>query len=158
MASQLTSKEAFAKLPQTLHNFFIKYPPRPYAQYAAGPSKTTDPIKNPFFPNKNPETGRWQESKYSRRRSADLYKLAKKFGIQDLLPPTPRRFHEDKYHNKVWVQSMVNPVDEAKVAEYEARKLAKEEAIANMDKIITDVRPSYKKLLEKREGRKKTWF
>ncbi|RCK65955.1 54S ribosomal protein L25, mitochondrial [Candida viswanathii] len=158
MASQLTSKEAFAKLPQALHNFFIKFPPRPFAQYATGPSKTTDPLKNPFFPNKNPETGRWQEPKYSRRRSADLFKMAKKFGIHDLLPPTPRKFHEDKYYNKNWVDSMVYPVDEVKLAAYEAKKKAREEAIANMDQIISEVRPNYKKLLEKRKKRARTWF
>ena len=84
--------------------------------------------------------------------------MAKKFGIQDLLPPTPRKFHEDKYQNKIWVQSMVNPVDEVKAAEYEARMKAKEEAIANMDKIITEVRPSYKKLLEKRENARRHGF
>ena len=158
MSFQLTPKEAFAKLPQKLHNFFIKYPPRPFAQYKDGPSTTTDPLRNPFFPNKNQESGNWQSAKFSRRRSADLFKLAKKFGIHDLLPPTPRKFHEDKYTNKLWLHGMINPASKAKQEELDAKLKARAEAIANMDNIIIATRPSYKKVLEKREKRKKTWF
>ncbi|EMG49174.1 MRPL25 54S ribosomal protein L25 [Candida maltosa Xu316] len=158
MATQLTSKEAFAKLPQRLHSFFIKYPPRPFAQYKDGPSVSSDPLKNPFFPNKNLETGNWHGAKYSRRKSADLYKMAKKFGIQDLLPPTPRKFHEDKYVNKKWIDSMVNPGNEARDEEIAAKIKARKEAIAKMDDIIVAARPSFKRLLEKREKNKKTWF
>lgn len=154
----LTAKEAFAKLPQKLHNFFIKYPPRPFSEYKNGPSITSDPKRNPFFPNKNTETGRWHSSLYSRRRSADLFKLAKKFGIQDLLPPTPRKFHEDKYVNKKWMQGMVQPAGRADQAELEEKFKKREEAIKNMDKIIAKARPGYKKLLKKRQERKPTWF
>ncbi|KAI5957359.1 MRPL25 [Candida jiufengensis] len=154
----LTSKEAFAKLPQKLHNFFIKYPPRPFSQYQNRPSLITDSSKNPFFPNKNPETGKWHSSQYSRRRSADLFKLAKKFGIQDLLPPTPRKFHEDKYENKKWMQGMIQPAGRSDQAELEEKFRKREEAIKNMDNLIVKARPSYKKLLKKKEERRKTWF
>ena len=53
------------------------------------PSTSSDPWKtyNPFLPWKNPETGRWREPKYSLRKQADLVKLARQRGIEDLLPP-----------------------------------------------------------------------
>ena len=143
------SQRGIRQTPQKLHNFFIKYPPRPFAQYKDGPSTTTDPLRNPFFPNKNQESGNWQSAKFSRRRSADLFKLAKKFGIHDLLPPTPRKFHEDKYTNKLWLHGMINPASKAKQEELDAKLKARAEAIANMDNIIIATRPSYKKLLER---------
>ncbi|CAK9437632.1 mitochondrial 54S ribosomal protein mL59 [Lodderomyces beijingensis] len=156
--SALTSKEAFAKLPQKLHNFFIKHPPRPFAQYKDGPSTTTDPIKNPFYPNKHLETGRWHSPHYSRRRSADLFKMAKKFGIQDLLPPTPRKFHDEKYNNNKWMMGMVQPAGRANQAELDEKFRKRAEAIKNMDQIITEVRPSYKKLLRKRKEKEPKWY
>ncbi|KAI3406984.1 MRPL25 [Candida oxycetoniae] len=156
--SGLSAKEAFSKLPQKLHNFFIKYPPRPFAEYKTGPSTTNDPLKNPFFPNKNLETGKWYNSLYSRRRSADLFKLAKKFGIQDLLPQTPRKFHEEKYNNKVWMQGMIKPAGRTNPAEIEEKLKKREEAIKNMDKIIVKARPGFKKLLKKRAEKQPTWF
>jgi large subunit ribosomal protein L25 len=42
---------------------------------------------NPFLPFKNPATGRWQGSRISLRVQADLVKMAKKHGIENLLPP-----------------------------------------------------------------------
>ena len=53
---------------------------------------------------------------------------------------------------------MINPASKAKQEELDAKLKARAEAIANMDNIIIATRPSYKKLLEKREKRKKTWF
>ncbi|KAL8709085.1 MAG: hypothetical protein Q9220_006106 [cf. Caloplaca sp. 1 TL-2023] len=41
---------------------------------------------NPFKPHKHPETGRWHDPVYSLRRQADLVKLAKANGVEDLLP------------------------------------------------------------------------
>lgn len=42
---------------------------------------------NPFLPRKNFTTGRWAGANISLRRQADLVKLAKKHGVEDLLPP-----------------------------------------------------------------------
>ena len=42
---------------------------------------------NPFLPWKNPETGHWRGAAVPLRRQADLVKLAKKHGIEELLPP-----------------------------------------------------------------------
>lgn len=155
----LTPKEAFAKLPQKLHNFFIKFPPRPFAQYAEKPSTVMDPHKNPFLPNKNPETGRWQEPKFSLRRSADLFKMARKYGIHDLLPPLPhKKFYEDKYINKNWMRGVLRPKGQKWEHALPEKLEAREKAIAEMDDIIVQARPSYKKHIAKREKNKKTWF
>ena len=53
------------------------------------PSINSDPwtIFNPFRPWKNPDTGRWHEPKYSLRKQADLVKIARGRGLEDLLPP-----------------------------------------------------------------------
>lgn len=154
----LTSKEAFAKLPRRLHNFFLKYPPRPFANYVSKPSSITNSSKNPFFPNKNKETGRWHEPKYSRRRSADLFKLAYKFGISDLLPPMPRKFYQEKYDNKNWMRGVFNPKGHKWERTLEQRTKERQEAIQNMDNIIAEARPSYKKQIKKRNAKKRTWW
>lgn len=155
----LTAKEAFAKLPKKLHTFFIKYPPRPLAQYAEKPSVITDPHKNPFLPNKNEDSGKWHGAKYSLRRSADLYKMAFKYGVADLLPPIPhKRFHADRYNNVNWMRGVLfqkmKKWERNLPTKLEQRKIALE----NMDKTIIDVRPSYKRQVAKREEKKRTWF
>lgn len=155
----LTAKEAFAKLPQRLHNFFIKYPPRPFAQYADKPSTTDDPHMNPFLPNKNSDSGRWHGAKFSLRRSAELFKMARKFGILDLLPPVPhRRFYEDKYDNKNWMRGVLFQKKPKWERELPEKLKAREEALANMDATIVTARPSYKKQLKKQEQKKRTWY
>ncbi|KAK6198487.1 mitochondrial ribosomal protein MRPL25 [Scheffersomyces amazonensis] len=154
----LTSKEAFAKLPQKLHNFFIKFPPRPFVEYSNKSTITTDPKLNPFLPNKNPESGRWHGAKISLRRSSDLYKMARKFGIQDLLPPLPKKFYEEKYNNKNWMRGVLQQKKHKWERELPQKLEARKEALANMDEIIVKARPSYKKQIEKREARKKNWF
>ncbi|CAH2356053.1 54S ribosomal protein L25, mitochondrial [[Candida] railenensis] len=155
----LTSKEAFAKLPQKLHNFFIKYPPRPFAQYASKPTTLDQADVNPFLPTKNPDTGRWRGAEYSLRRSADLYKLAKKFGIHELLPPIPqKRFHEDKYYNKNWMRGVLNPKKPKWERELPEKLRKREEALANMDETILAARSKYRKNIERREQNKKSWW
>ncbi|KAG7663876.1 MRPL25 [[Candida] subhashii] len=154
----LTPKEAFAKLPQKLHKFFMKYPPRPFAQYADKPSTVDDPLKNPFMPNKT-KTGVWHTAKYSRRRSADLYKLAYKFGIHTLLPPTPRKFYEDKYENKNWMRGVLYNKKSKRERERPEKLASKEEALAKMDETILAARPEFKKKFAKlEEKRKKAWY
>ncbi|CAN3362606.1 large ribosomal subunit protein mL59 [Diutina catenulata] len=154
----LTAKEAFAKLPQKLHNFFLKHPPRPFATYADKPSTINDPHKNPFFANKNPESGAWHDAKYSLRRSSDLYKMARKFGIQDLLPPMPKRFYEEKYNNKNWMRGQLAFKKQKWERELPDKLAAREEAIRTMDDTIAKARPGYKKQMAKKEANKKTWY
>jgi len=153
----LTTKEAFSKLPEKLHNFFIKFPPRPFAQYSSKPSTIDDATMNPFLPNKNPDTGKWHGAKYSLRRSSDLYKMARKFGIQDLLPPLPKKFYEEKYNDKNWMRGVLRQKKQKWERELPDKLLAREKAIENMDETIIKARPSYKRQLQKRQQREKTY-
>lgn len=155
----LTAKEAFTKLPQKLHNFFIKYPPRPFASYSEKPSTIADPNLNPFLPNKNPETGRWHGAKYSLRRSADLFKLARKFGLETLLPPIPhRKFYEDKYDNKNWMRGVLSQKKQKWEREFPDKLASRQEALAKMDETIIAARPTYKKQLKKKQQKQRTWY
>ena len=45
---------------------------------------------NPFLPWKNPESGRWRGATVGLRTQADLVKIAKKHGVEALLPPGPK--------------------------------------------------------------------
>ena len=49
---------------------------------------------NPFEPHKNPKTGCWNPPIYSLRRQAELVKLAKKHGVEELLPFTIKKTEE----------------------------------------------------------------
>lgn len=44
--------------------------------------------ESPFQPWKHPVTGRWHDPKYSLRRQADLVKMAREHGVEELLPFT----------------------------------------------------------------------
>lgn len=55
---------------------------------AAGPFAESSQHPNPFRSQKNLETGRWHDPIYSLRRQADLVKLARANGVEELLPPT----------------------------------------------------------------------
>jgi large subunit ribosomal protein L25 len=54
--------------------------PKPVPRSERGPP-------NPFLPMKNHETGRWRGAAIGLRVQADLVKLAKKNGVEALLPP-----------------------------------------------------------------------
>ena len=51
------------------------------------PSQTSLAPPNPFLPWKNPETGRWRGAAIGLRRQAELVKMAKRHGLEALLPP-----------------------------------------------------------------------
>ncbi|KAK5943693.1 54S ribosomal protein L25, mitochondrial [Knufia obscura] len=48
----------------------------------------TDTPPNPFLPYRNPATGRWRGAIISLRRQAELFKLARHYGVEPLLPPS----------------------------------------------------------------------
>jgi large subunit ribosomal protein L25 len=97
-------------LPPRLTRFFARYPPQsilPAANQAAATStipnasntSSTDPnapavdgiassseIPNPFRATKHPVTGRWHDPAFSLRRQAELVKLARQHGVEELLP------------------------------------------------------------------------
>lgn len=101
------------ELPPRLTRFFTKFPPKVTVQSAipqpnapplgtlegakVGASKRalqqrlahhpiSDPNHNPFLPWKNPITGRWRGAMYGLRKQAELCKIARQYGVENLLP------------------------------------------------------------------------
>lgn len=82
-------------LPTQLQRFFARYPPAailPPAADGSEPPKTAYQLDrpSPFRFWKHPETGKWQDPVYSMRRQAELVKMAKANGVEDLLPETTK--------------------------------------------------------------------
>lgn len=83
-------------LPPRLLRFFAKYPPPAILTSAASSSESpnsaspvandSEPIPNPFEPQKFAATGKWHDPKFSLRRQAELIKLAREHGVEELLP------------------------------------------------------------------------
>ncbi|RDL34551.1 uncharacterized protein BP5553_07679 [Venustampulla echinocandica] len=99
-------------LPPRLTRFFARYPPQAIVSASdAAPSNTSpsasaapsadqdaanavEGFQNPFRTQKHPITGRWHDPKYSLRRQADLVKLARQNGVEELLPFTVKGTEE----------------------------------------------------------------
>ena len=119
----MAATESYVKLAQSLPprllRFFTRYPPasiqRPSivstlttapntssADPNATPVETSisteppNPAKtpNPFKPRKHPVTGAWHGPVFSLRQQADLVKLARNHGLEDLLPHTVKKTQE----------------------------------------------------------------
>ena len=115
MTAQIDYVRLAQTLPPRLLRFFARYPPtvrsttsQQGAPTAIETSSTTpsdspdanqadstmkvllapSDSPNPFKPHKHPETGRWHDPVYSLRRQADLVKMAKANGVEELLPYT----------------------------------------------------------------------
>ena len=82
-------------LPPRLLRFFAKYPPRaiiPAANTTSNdpeslsPNNHTEATPSPFKAHKFAVTGRWHDPKFSLRRQAELVKLARQHGVEELLP------------------------------------------------------------------------
>lgn len=151
--------EAYVKLAQSLPpqllRFFTRYQPRVINHSTSiAPSTNTDSDTNskdrqaaivqnilapsdrpnPFRSQKNLETGRWHEPIYSLRRQADLVKMARANGVEELLPPTIKgteaRFQKRAKHGlrvkgtgvgqkikgKLWERTMRNRLEVRKQA------------------------------------------
>jgi large subunit ribosomal protein L25 len=52
------------------------------------PLETEDLPPNPFLPYRNPSTNRWRGPAISLRRQAELVKIAQKYDVEPLLPPS----------------------------------------------------------------------
>lgn len=87
-------------LPAKLLRFIARYPSPHILPEGAQPTHFQLATKNPFFPQKFELTGRWHNPVYSSRRQADLVKLARKHGLQDLLPYSKKNA-ETKLSRKV---------------------------------------------------------
>ncbi|KAK3310013.1 uncharacterized protein B0T15DRAFT_564162 [Chaetomium strumarium] len=81
-------------LPARLRTFLARYPPASILPAGVDPEthKTAyqEETPNPFLPTKHPVTGRWHDPKYSMRRQAELVKMAREHGVEELLPYTPK--------------------------------------------------------------------
>jgi len=105
-------------LPPRLTRFFARYPPQAILPKGRTPRNPSDPTTtspsspelpsaaqipasidesssiNPFKPQKHPVTGRWHDPVFSLRRQADLVKLARQHGVEELLPHTVKGTEE----------------------------------------------------------------
>ncbi|KAL8659730.1 MAG: hypothetical protein Q9226_000286 [Calogaya cf. arnoldii] len=114
MSAQVEYVRLAQTLPPRLLRFFARYPPTvksATSQQSAATSVQTSvntstsqdvdeaesttklelapsDSPNPFKPHKHPETGRWHDPVFSLRRQADLVKMAKAHGVEELLPYT----------------------------------------------------------------------
>lgn len=98
MASTLHHIALARSLPPRLLRFFAKYPPPAIITAAPTASSTHDsPLRvpdrpeampSPFKPHKFAITGKWHNPKFSLRRQAELVKLARQHGVEELLPHT----------------------------------------------------------------------
>ena len=104
-------------LPPRLTRFFARYPPpailpsstsNPLSSTTPNPSQTdatssVDQITSgidgmsfpsPFKCHKHPVTGKWHDPAFSLRRQAELVKLARQHGVEELLPFTVKGTQE----------------------------------------------------------------
>ncbi|KAI0533569.1 hypothetical protein GGR58DRAFT_516815 [Xylaria digitata] len=91
--------ELAKQLHPRLQRFFAKYPP----DQILPTSTRTNTIKdgatpNPFLPHKHPVTGKWHDPEFSLRRQAELVKLAREEGVEELLPFTSKGTEERIRH------------------------------------------------------------
>ncbi|KAK1636848.1 hypothetical protein BDP81DRAFT_394492 [Colletotrichum phormii] len=79
-------------LPAQLQRFFARWPPAailPHNMAATTPKTGFQEITpNPFKSQKHAATGKWHDPVYSMRRQAEIVKLARQHGVEELLPPT----------------------------------------------------------------------
>lgn len=89
-------------LPPKLQRFFARYPPTqilnplPDGEYAK--TGYQEERRNPFQAKKFHPTGKVHNPVYSLRRQADLVKLARDNGVEELLPFTPKKTEEQLKH------------------------------------------------------------
>ncbi|KAM4054839.1 hypothetical protein HRG_005659 [Hirsutella rhossiliensis] len=77
-------------LPPQLQRFFARWPPAALLPKggAGEPTRYQAERPNPFRFYKNPATGHWQDPVYSQRRQAQLVRMAREHGVEQLLPET----------------------------------------------------------------------
>lgn len=156
----VTGPEAFAKLPVKLQNFFTKFPPSPIKTYSEKPTLTNAPDANPFLANRHPITGRTHEPLYSLRRQSDLYKLAHKFGISDLMPKLAngKKFYLEKQQSSPILKGVLYPKGHKWERTYADRQKKIADALAEVDNVLIKHRGTkYRKRLERRKLEEKQW-
>ncbi|OLN88478.1 54S ribosomal protein L25, mitochondrial [Colletotrichum chlorophyti] len=91
MASAEKYVQLAKALPQQLQRFFARWPPAailPEGGVNIPKTGFQELTANPFAPQKHPVTGKWHDPVYSLRRQAEMVKLARQHGVEELLPPT----------------------------------------------------------------------
>ncbi|KAK7951511.1 54S ribosomal protein L25 [Apiospora hydei] len=87
--------ELAKQLHPRLQRFFAKYPPTQILPKTTAANTIKDgATANPFLPHKHPVTGRWQDPEFSLRRQAELVKLARSAGVEELMPFTHKGTEE----------------------------------------------------------------
>ncbi|KAI0125712.1 hypothetical protein BJ170DRAFT_443138 [Xylariales sp. AK1849] len=95
MAAPSRYVELAKQLHPRLQRFLAKYPPNQILPTSTRTNTIKDgAVPNPFLPHKHPVTGKWQEPEFSLRRQAELVKLARAQGIEELLPFTSKGTEE----------------------------------------------------------------
>jgi large subunit ribosomal protein L25 len=91
-ASQQNYIQLAKALPAQLQRFLARYPHTSILPKStnseAGKTAYQVARPNPFDYYKHPATGKWHDPIYSFRRQADLVKLAREHGVEELLPTT----------------------------------------------------------------------
>lgn len=95
MSSLQRSAVQLAKsLPPRLQTFLARYPSPSILPAGVDPETAKTPYQqdtpNPFLPHKHPVTGVYHDPVYSLRRQAEMVKLARENGVEELLPFTPK--------------------------------------------------------------------
>lgn len=91
--------ELAKQLHPRLQRFLAKYPPDQILPTSARANTIQDgATPNPFLPHKHPVTGKWHDPEYSLRRQAELVKLARAEGVEELLPFTYKGTEERVRH------------------------------------------------------------
>lgn len=89
-------------LPPKLQRFFARYPPtqilKPLPDGEYPRTGYQEERRNPFEAKKFQPTGKTHNPVYSLRRQADLVKLARENGVEELLPFTPKKTEEQLKH------------------------------------------------------------
>ena len=90
MASTNNFVQLAKSLPAPLQRFFARWPPAALVPEGTAPTRYQQERANPFVFYKHPVTGKWQDPVYSYRRQAELVKLARENGVEELLPETTK--------------------------------------------------------------------
>ncbi|KAI2629650.1 hypothetical protein GGR54DRAFT_585932 [Hypoxylon sp. NC1633] len=99
MATNTRYIELAKQLHPRLQRFFAKYPPTQILPTSTRTNTIKDgATPNPFLPHKHPETGKWHNPEFSLRRQAELVKLARQQGVEELLPFTSKGTEERIRH------------------------------------------------------------
>ncbi|TGJ88001.1 hypothetical protein E0Z10_g749 [Xylaria hypoxylon] len=99
MAFNMRYVELAKQLHPRLQRFFAKYPPNQILPISTRTNTIKDgATPNPFLPHKHPVTGKWHDPEFSLRRQAELVKLARGEGVEELLPFTSKGTEERIRH------------------------------------------------------------